>query len=213
MERAPKRRKAAKACDNCRRQKSRCEWDSISDEPPHRGCHRCRVLSQVCTIDGQPLAQDIHRVPSPGPGPPNSIIPGTPKQANTPPSAGVTEQERGVQSYQPSFHESLHSLENSESFFTDLEKTAWTTPMAMLTRLMARHTGRPFTSDTGKDPASNGILSEQEVRELLSMYVVLLSIFSSDLRICLLVSNSGTSRGWGSKPQHPCLLSSFQSAA
>ena len=41
--------------------------------------------------------------------------------------------------------------------------------MAMLTRLMALHDGRPFTSDTGKDPVSAGVLSVLEVQELLSV--------------------------------------------
>lgn len=169
MEHAPKRRKTAKACDNCRRQKSRCEWNATSDESPNGSCHRCRVLTQSCTIDGQPPAQDTHRVSTPGSGPSNAPTPGTPKQDNTSPAAGILEQERGVLRYQPSFHEWLHSLENSESFFTDLGKLAWSTPMAMLTRLMAWHDGRPFTPDIGKDPASSGVLSRQEVRELLSV--------------------------------------------
>ena len=82
---------------------------------------------------------------------------------------GPTEQERGLLSYQPSFHEWLHGLDSSESFFTDLGGVAWSTPMAMLTRLMALHDGRPFTSDTGKDPVSAGVLSGPEVRELLSV--------------------------------------------
>jgi hypothetical protein len=170
MERAPKRRKATKACDSCRRQKARCEWNATSDESPNGGCHRCRVLSQVCTIDGQPPTQDTHHVPTTTPGPSSTFIPGIPKQDNPPPAGGVLEQGR----YQPSFHEWLHSLENSESFFTDLGKIAWSTPMAMLTRLMAWHDGRPFASDTtGKDPASTGVLSGQEVQELLLVWAVL----------------------------------------
>ena len=174
MERAPKRRKAAKACDNCRRQKSRCEWNSTSDESPNGGCHRCRVLSQVCTIDGQPPTHDTHRAPTPGPGTSNASAREISKQDNTPPGAGTLEQERGALGYQPSFHEGLHSLENSESFFTDLGKTAWSTPMAMLTRLVAWHDGRPFTSETSKDPASAGGLSRPEIRELLLVWVVVL---------------------------------------
>ena len=81
---------------------------------------------------------------------------------------GPTEQGRDILRYQPNFHEWLHGLESSESFFTDLGKIAWSTPMAMLTRLVAWHDGRPFTPDMGKDPASAGILSGPEVRELLS---------------------------------------------
>lgn len=161
MERAPKRRKTAKACDSCRRQKSRCEWNAALDESSTGGCHRCRALSQPCTIDGQPSAQDARRVPTPDSGPPSTFGSGISKQ--TPPPTEI------ASGHQPSFHEWLHSLKNSESFFTDLGKIAWNTPMAMLTRLMAWHDGRPFTSDDGKDPASIGVLSGLEVQELLTV--------------------------------------------
>jgi hypothetical protein len=167
MERAQKRRKATKACDNCRRQKSRCEWNATTDESPNGGCHRCRTLSHTCTINGHPPAHDTHRVLTPGPS--NASTSATPRGDNAPTVAGTTEQERGLSRSQPNFHEWVNTLESSESFFTDLGGIAWSTPMAMLTRLMAWHDGKPFTSDTGKDPASAGILSGPEVRELLSV--------------------------------------------
>ena len=44
--------------------------------------------------------------------------------------------------------------------------------MAMFSKLMAWHDGRPSTSNAGKDPTSAGILSGQEVQELLSVWVV-----------------------------------------
>lgn len=166
MERAQKRRKATKACDNCRRQKSRCEWNATTDESPNGGCHRCRVLSQTCTIDGHPPTHDTNHTPVPGPS--SVPVSAIPRGDDIPSVAGSTERERSLLRYQPNFHEWLHALESSESFFTDLGKIAWSTPMAMLTGLMAWHDGRPFTSDTGKDPASAGILSEPEVQELLS---------------------------------------------
>jgi len=165
MERAQKRRKATKACDNCRRQKSRCEWNATSDESPNGCCHRCRVLSQTCTIDGHHPTPDTH--PAPTPGPSSTSTSRIPRRDDTPSFAESSEQEESLLRHQPNFHEYLHALENSESFFTDLGKIAWSTPMAMLTRLMAWHDGRPSTSDTGKNPTSIGILSGQEVRELL----------------------------------------------
>ena len=82
--------------------------------------------------------------------------------------AGSSEQGRSLSRYQPNFHEHLHELESSESFFTDLGEIAWSTPMAMLARLRAWHDGRPSASDTGKDPASAGILSGPEIQDLLS---------------------------------------------
>lgn len=169
MERAQKRRKATKACDNCRRQKTRCEWNANSDESPNGSCHRCGVLSQTCTIDGQPPAQNVQNVSNPGPGPSSSFVSGISKGDGASPSTQSSEQEGSVLRYQPSFHEFLHSLECSESFFTNLGKVAWGTPMAMVTRLMACHDGRPFISDTGKDPTSAGILSVPEVQELLAV--------------------------------------------
>ena len=169
MERAQKRRKATKACDNCRRQKSRCEWNARSDESPDGGCHRCRVLSQTCTIDGQPLTQDTNHVPSHEPGPSDAPTYVIPKESEALSYAESSEREGSPPKYQPSFHEWLHSLENSESFFTALGKIAWGTPMAMLARLTAWHDRRPFTSDTGKDPMSAGILSDSEVEGLLNV--------------------------------------------
>ena len=163
MERAQKRRKATKACDNCRRQKSRCEWNSSCDESPDGGCHRCRVLSQTCTIDGQALSQNTPRGPSPGPS--SRFL----KDDETPTGAGSSVQEESLLRYQPSFHEWLHSLENSESFFTGLGKVAWGTPMAMVARLMAWNDRKPFSSGSGENFASTGILSAQEVQELLSV--------------------------------------------
>ena len=44
--------------------------------------------------------------------------------------------------------------------------------MTMVTRLLAWHEGRPFASDAGNGPASAGILSELEVQELLSVWVL-----------------------------------------
>ena len=164
MERAQKRGKATKACDNCKRQKTRCEWNAATDESPHSGCHRCRVLSQTCTVDGHPSSQDIHQVPTPGPSNTStSAIPGGESVISP------AEQEGDVSRYQPNFHESTHVLETSESFFTDFKEVAWSTPMAMVTRLLAWHEGRPFASDAGKDPASAGIISELEVQDLLLM--------------------------------------------
>jgi len=167
MERAQKRRKTTKACDNCRRQKSRCEWNAATDGSPDGGCHRCRVLSHTCTIDGHPPTHDAYHVPTPGPS--SASTSAVPRGDDAPSVAGPTEQERGLLSYQLNFHEWLHGLDSSESFFTDLGGVAWSTPMAMLTRLMALHDGRPFTSDTGKDPVSSGVLSGPEVQELLSV--------------------------------------------
>lgn len=42
--------------------------------------------------------------------------------------------------------------------------------MAMVTRLLAWHEGRPFASDAGNGPASTGVLYELEVQELLSVW-------------------------------------------
>jgi len=165
MERAQKRRKAIKACDNCRRHKSRCKWNATSDESPNGSCHRCRVLSQTCTIDGHPPASDTHLAPTPGPS--SASTSRIPRRNDTPSVAESSEQEKSLLRNQPNYHEYLHALENSESFFKDLGKIAWSTPMAMLTKLMGWHDGRPSTSDTGKDPTSVGILSRQEVQGIL----------------------------------------------
>lgn len=67
----------------------------------------------MCTIDGQLPVQDTRRVPIPSPGPLSTPTSGISEQDNMPPAAGILEQERGVSSYQPSFHEWLHSLERS----------------------------------------------------------------------------------------------------
>ena len=165
MERAPKRRKATKACDNCKRQKTRCEWNAATDESPNGGCHRCRVLSQICKVDGHPSSHDTQHVSTHGPSSTSTSAP--PRGDDTPSVTSPTEQEGGISRYQPNFHESTHALESSESFFTDLKEVAWSTPMAMVTRLLAWHEGRPFASDAGKDPASAGIISELETQELL----------------------------------------------
>ncbi|KAF9648168.1 hypothetical protein BDM02DRAFT_2341770 [Thelephora ganbajun] len=167
MERAQKRRKATKACDSCRRQKSRCEWNTTTDESPNGSCHRCSVLFQTCTIDGHPTSQNTHRVPTPGPS--SASTSGTSRD-DTPSVAGSSVQGRSLLRHLPGFHERFLSLENSEPFLTDLGKVAWSTPMAMLTKLMSWHNGRPSTSDTGKDAASVGILSGPEVQELLSVF-------------------------------------------
>jgi len=92
--------------------------------------------------------------------------------------AGPMEHETGsLFRYQQNFHEWPHALEKSESFFANLGKIARSTPMAMLTRLMAWHDGRPFISNGGKDPASAGVLSGPEVQELLSVLIVSSSIW------------------------------------
>jgi hypothetical protein len=165
MERAQKRRKTTKACDNCRRQKTRCEWNATSDESPEGGCHRCRVLSQTCTIDERP-----NRVPAPSPS--TAPTSGIPRGDATPSVAEPLEEGRNPSKYQLNHHECpsvLESAPDSESFFRDHGQLSWSTPMAMLTRLTAWHDGRPPASDTGKDPASAGILSGLEVQELLSV--------------------------------------------
>ncbi|KAF8484082.1 hypothetical protein JB92DRAFT_3031734 [Gautieria morchelliformis] len=69
----PKRAKTSKACNACRRQKSRCERLAGDAE----GCHRCGVIGIACVFETDALAADKAKARRPRPILPRSLPPHT----------------------------------------------------------------------------------------------------------------------------------------